>query len=377
MKHFFIFLTTIALLFSTGCSKNIGFSSNYRAIENLKLIHTIGFDTHKDGLQLSVSGGEAENQGITRLSASGKNISDTLATIQKFSGKEELYYAHTRFIVVGEEYAKQGLGDVMQYLESSNQLRSDLPLFILRNSEAKDLIMNAGGKDNSTFEILEAAVRDCTQRGDSYPFTCGDIACFSAEYGSGLACALTVVPTKEIDPKAEDKELTPVVSGFGVIKNGDLVGYLSEDASKGVCLFINKPGNGEVTIAYEKEPVSLKIRSVETTLRPQFGERGTITNLTVEMKVQATLEEHEQKHQIDFNKLSSTFSKTVTQWISEILQTMRTTQTDFLGMGPRIAINFPKEWESNPLKWEEQLKTLPMTADIQCIVTPGENDAGR
>ena len=102
MKRFFLIFMVFPLMFSTGCAKNVGLSSNYRAIENLKLIHTIGFDTHKDGLQLSVSGGESENQGITRLSAAGINISDALSTVQKFSGKEELYYAHTRYILVGE-----------------------------------------------------------------------------------------------------------------------------------------------------------------------------------------------------------------------------------------------------------------------------------
>ena len=190
MKRFCMILLAVCLMFYTGCSKNGGLFQNYRAIENLKLVHTIGFDTHKDGLQLSVSGGESENEGIVRLSASGKNISDALAAVQSYSGKEELYYAHTRYVLVGQAYAQQGLGDMMQYLESSNQLRSDLPLFIIRDSEAKDLITHGGGKKNSTFEILEAVVRSCTQPGDSYPFTCGDIASFSAEYGSALACAL-------------------------------------------------------------------------------------------------------------------------------------------------------------------------------------------
>ena len=377
MKRFLLFLLVFCVMFSTGCAKNVSLSSNYRSIENLKLIHTIGFDSHKDGLLLSVSGGEAENQGITRLSASGANISDALSVIQKYSGKEELYYAHTRYILVGEEYAKDGLGDIMQYLESSNQLRSDLPLFIIRDGSAKELMMHAGGETNSTFEILEAAVRDCTQRGDAYPFTCGDIASFSAEYGSSLACALKIVPTKEINPQADEKELTPIVSGFGIIKDGKLIDYLSEDASKGVSLLINKLGNGEVTVTSNYQPYSLKIRSVDTTLRPSFGEKGTMTNLTIEMDIQATVEEHEQGIPIDFEKLSASFSQTVSQWIIEILQAMRKTQTDFLGLGPRIAITYPKQWENMPLTWENQLKFLPMNTSIRCRVSPGENDIGR
>ena len=375
MKRFSLILLAACLMFSTGCSKNGGLFQNYRAIENLKLVHTIGFDTHKDGLQLSVSGGESENEGILRLSASGKNISDALATVQSYSGKEELYYAHTRYVLVGQTYAEQGLGDIMQYLESSNQLRSDLPLFILRNREAKDLITHAGGKKSSTFEILEAVVRNCTQSGDSYPFTCGDIASFSAEYGSALACALEIKSTKDVNPEAEEEELTPVVSGYGVIKQGKLVSFLSKDASKAVNLLLNEPGTGNITVMVDKHPYSLQIRNVDTTLVPSFGTVGTMTNLTVEMTVEAVLEEHEQNVQADLNKLSKAFSKTVQQWVQEVLQTMRASQSDFLGLGPRIAISDPKEWESNPLSWEMQLKTLPMTAQVQCTITRGENEA--
>ena len=79
--------------------------------------------------------------------------------------------------------------------------------------------------------------------------------------------------------------------------------------------------------------------------------------------------------QADLNKLSKAFSKTVQQWVQEVLQTMRASQSDFLGLGPRIAISDPKEWESNPLSWEMQLKTLPMTAQVQCTITRGENEA--
>lgn len=375
MKRFATFLLAVCLMFSTGCSKTGGLFDNYRAIENLKLIHTIGFDTHKDGLQLSVSGGESENEGIVRLSASGKNISDALANVQSYSGKEELYYAHTRYVLVGQAYAEQGLGDIMQYLESSNQLRSDLPLFIIRGTDAKDLMMHAGGKKNSTFEILEAVVRDCTQQGDSYPFTCGDIASSIAEYGSALACTLEVKPTREVKPEAEDDELTPVVFGYSIIKDGDLVGYISKDASKAVNLLLNEPGTGNITVTLDKHPYSLQIRNVSTTLCPSFGDLGTMTNLTIEMHVEAVMEEHEQHIEADFNKLSKAFSKIVQQWVEEVLQNMRSTQADFMGFGPRIAISYPKEWESNPLTWEMQMKTLPMTAQVQCIVSQGENEA--
>ena len=172
MKHILLIFTVIGMMFSTGCSTSVSLSNNYRAIEQLRLIHTIGFDTHKDGLEFSVCGGEKENQGVTRLAASGRNISDAYEILQNYSGKEELYYAHTRYVLVGEAFAKEGLESVMNYLESSKQLRSDLPMFVVRSGTAKDLLIKAVVAEQSIFEVMEAVVRACTQTGASYPFPC-------------------------------------------------------------------------------------------------------------------------------------------------------------------------------------------------------------
>ena len=298
MKHLLTFFLTLCCLFSTGCSASGSLFSNYRPIEELKLVHTLGFDIHEEGLELSVCGGEQDGQGITRLSASGRNISECLAKLQNYSGKEELYYAHTRYVLVGENYAKEGLGDVMQYLESSNQLRSDIPLFIVKSGTAKQLISKSGGEDGSINEVMEAVIRDCSKQGNAFPFTCGDIGSFSAEYGSALACALRITNAKEVNPDADDEELTPVVTGYGIIRNGDLVGYLSENAARGVNLLINETGTEPFTMMFDGQPVSLRITKTKPHLIPRFSDHG-IGELTVELELEAVLEESEQKAEVD------------------------------------------------------------------------------
>lgn len=374
MKRFYLIVLAFCLMFSTGCGQTGGLSANYRAIEQLKLVHTLGFDLHNKGVELSISGGEPKGQQLTRLSAPGQDISDALWQIQQFSGKEELYYAHTRYVLAGEAYAKKGLGDILQYLESSTQLRSDLPLFIVRKGTAKDLILKAGGQETSPFHLLDAAVRDHKHRGDLYPFTCGDLASFSAEYGSALACALDIQPTNPIDPQSSEEERTPILSGYGVIKQGKLVGYLSKDAAKGVGLLIGQLGTGITSVVLNNTPVTFRIQNADTTLRPVFGPAGTMTELKVDMKLSVTLEESPLNDRPELQQLSTTFSKTVESWLEEILQTMRSTQCDFLGLGARIAISHPRQWHSNPVEWESQLKTLPMTAQVRCDISLGENE---
>lgn len=376
MKRFYLLLLSACLMFSTGCAKSSLFS-NYRPIEQLKLVHTIGFDVHEEGLELSICGGEQgeEGQKLIRLSCSGKNISDCLGKLQNFSEKSELYYAHTRYVIVGEEYARQGLGDVMQYLESSEQLRSDIPLFVVKGGSAKEPVLKAGGEEEGIHDVLEAVIRDCDRQGMGYPFTCGDIGSFSAEYGSALACALTLESTKSADPSAEEEEVTPIAAGYGVIDYGTLTAFLSTEASRAVNFLIGELGTGSVTIQAGGQPVSLRFTKSKNTLQPTFGDHGTITELSIALQLEAEPLETEQEHPIDPAKLEASLSATVGQWMEELLLAMRSTKCDFLGLGPRIAISHPKEMTEAPIPWTEQLDTLPMFSDIQCTIHHKENES--
>ena len=362
MKQILTFSLALLLMFSTGCSQ-ISLFSNYRPIDRLLLVHTIGFDAHKDGLTLSVCAGEQEEQGIVRLQCSGANISDCMETLQNFSGKTELYFAHTRFVLVGEEYARQGLGDVMQYLEQSTQLRSDLPLFVVKGETASKAVMQSGDEKQGIHDILEAVLRDCEARGMGFPFTCGDIGSYSAEYGSALACALTVTPTKDIDPKAEDDRITPIAAGYGIIDYGALVGFLSTEASRGVNLLINESGTGSMTLHLNGQPVSLRIDRCKIRLQPTVTNRKTISNLKVDAEIKINVAETREGHHIDQSHLEQELSNTIRQWIEELLLAMRSSECDFLGLGPRIAMEYPSvEWTPR------QLQALPMEAQVQCRI---------
>lgn len=376
MKRFFLFLMPICLLFSTGCAKSSLFS-NYRPIEQLKLIHAIGFDAHEEGLELSICGGEQgeEGQSLIRLSCTGKNISDCLGKLQNYSEKFELYFAHTRYVLVGENYAQQGLGDVMQYLESSEQLRSDIPLFIVKGGKAKDAVMEAGGKKEGIHDVLEAVIRDCDRQGMGFPFTCGDIGSFSAEYGSALACALTMNKTKDTNPSAEDEEVTPIAAGYGVIDYGTLTAFLSADASRAVNLLIGELGTGGVTITVDGQPVSLRFTQCKSSLTPTFGQAGTMTQLQSALQLEAEPIETEQEHPVDKQRLEAAVSDNVSQWMNELFLAMRSTKCDFLGLGARIAIAYPKEMTRAPIPWTQQLDTLSMSAHVQCTVHHKENES--
>ena len=368
MKHFLAWILSLLLMFSTGCSQSSLFT-NYRPIDRLLLVHTIGFDVHRDGLTLSLCAGEQETQGLVRLQSSGSNITECMDKLQRYSGKTELYFAHTRFVLVGEEYARQGLGDVMQYLEQSTQLRSDLPLFVVKGDTADKAVMQAGSKKQGIHDVLEAVLRDCEIQGMGYPFTCGDIGSYSAEYGSALACALTLTSTKDTDPTAEENHITPIAAGYGIIDYGTLVGFLSTDASRGMNLLINETGTGSMTLRLAGQPVSITIQQCKIELRPTMINDNKLSHLEIAAHIKADIRETKEGHSIDSETLEQELSKTIRQWMEELLLNMRTTECDFAGLGPRIAMEYPS------LDWQPQLlRELPMEVTVACRISMSKEE---
>lgn len=243
------------------------------------------------------------------------------------------------------------------------QLRSDLPLFVVKGDSAAKAVIQSGDEKQGIHDILEAVLRNCEAQGMGFPFTCGDIGSYSAEYGSALACALTVTPTKDIDPKAEDDRITPIAAGYGIIDYGALADFLSTEASRGVNLLINETGTAPMTLRLDGQPVSLHIDGCKIELQPTVTNRKNISQLKVNAEIKINVAETKEGHHIDHPHLEQELSNTIRQWIEELLLAMRTTECDFLGIGHRIAMEYPAvEWSP------QQLQTLPMEAQVQCRI---------
>ena len=100
-----------------------------------------------------------------------------------------------------------------------------------------------------------------------------------------------------------------------------------------------------------------------------------MTELKVTVQLEAEPMESEQDHPIDPQKLETVVSETISGWLNELFLAIRSTQCDFLGFGPRIAIAFPKEMAAAPIPWTKQTDTLTMTADVSCSIHHKENES--
>lgn len=375
MKRMTALCLSVILLFLSGCSNAGTVYSNYRELEEMELILSMGFDAAGDQLRMSVSGGSSKSDGkgspspATRMVTNGSTVTEAMETLQDHAVKEELFYAHTQYVLVGEDCAENELGRILEHLETAHGVRASVPLFIIRGDTAEHLILHCGGENTDITEVLHSIIRDSKRRGDGHPFSCGEIISSLEEYGAALAMALKTQPTQQAQPDTEEGLVSPLPDGYAIVKNNTIVGYISNEDARGVNLLMEQPGIGSVTVwdascGY----LSLALTKCKVHLRPVWGPDGSVSGIRAEIDASAYLKEVELPEQIDQASVLKALERQLEKWVKNVLQKMSDTEADFLGIGRKLRMQSPGDWDSAPKSWDEVIGDLRIEVDAHCTM---------
>ena len=150
-------LLLAAGMLCSGCSTG-AISSNYRAVEDLELIQTIGVDRAPEGVCLSAATGKAcENEAPKRMTQSGVSMLAALDQLQDRTPSAGLFYAQTSYLLLGEEAAAAGgLTPLLDFIARDPDMRLSAPLFIVRGGTAQQAVMETGDDKTDVTEALAA-----------------------------------------------------------------------------------------------------------------------------------------------------------------------------------------------------------------------------
>jgi spore germination protein KC len=341
MRHIRLYLALLSactLLCLTGCNSSGTIYTNYREVEQLQLIQTLGIDKQEEELTLSISSGAGlDGTSPTLMSAGSTSIVGAMNRLQDYASSEELFYAHAKYVLIGEEAAKSGLAGYLDFIERDAQMQLSIALFIVREQTARELIASSGAGETDITDVLSSLERDIRLRGESLPFSCREIARSLAENGSALICAVGCVPTEDF-VFSESGEMTALPAGYAVIKDGGLCGYIDSNISQGVNILLGKAGIGNVSLPTEAGGlVTLEFDEVNAKYTPGWGADGTPEKLRMDVTLTTAILELDkvaaEAEGTEVGTLDDELNDLIRALVTEVLETSRDLQADFLGLG--------------------------------------------
>ncbi len=255
----------------------------------LQPLQTLGFDGEAGEVILSASDSPGkEGEDSLRLSARGESVVRAAEELQNFGAREELFFAHVAYVLVGEEAARAGVGEVLDWFERSTQTRLRLPLFLVRGGTAGTLVTGTEDPQYEITSLLRALEETSRREGEVVCPTLLETARALAQEGTALCCALAPTEAGENTLSAREGTLLPRLTGYGVLKDGALAGWLDLPAARGTTILLNKSGEISYALPEESGTATLTLRRCRAELRPLRDGAGLFFRVEIDARASLT-----------------------------------------------------------------------------------------
>ena len=395
MKRGISLLIIFFLLLSlSGCS---GIYSNFRELERLLVIQTMGIDYAEEGVGISLaSGAKSDGSSPVRLFSTGVSITSAIAHILSYSQEQELFLSHTGHVVLGEEAVQNGIRGYLSFICRSPNLRTDIPLYIVKGGTAQEAVMQVGDGSKGISEVLEAVRANVDERGDSKAFSASDLLRDLERNGSGLICAIECSPSiqeggtkQEGDSgssgtdsaespdtgggdekqEKESQALTAAAVGYGVIRGDRLCAYIDKEQAIGVGLLLNIVGISDIVVKDRyATPVTLELDQGGSTIKPVWAEDGSLEMLDIQVKAAANIAEiggggHFGEPDYE-DYLKAQLETAISERVSAVIRLSKTLQADFLGLGSIVEMDNAEKYRALGGDLASLLPELPVRISV-------------
>ena len=204
-----------------------------REMGDMALLRTMGVDAgEKEGdLRVTVSTGkraaglQGEGQPPLILSAEGGSLSAACLAMQGLSDSY-VFYGYVDQLLLGEGLALEGIQTVLDYFAQDVELGLGTQLWLIRGDTAQGAVQ--AGEETGVDSRLSTLQTDSEMGAAGITRTVGETSASLLEWGSAYLPALCAVD------QAQDGETALLEAGYGVLRNGRLVGYLDGESARGL-----------------------------------------------------------------------------------------------------------------------------------------------
>jgi len=316
------------------------------------------------------------------LQAKNKNIKNTIIISQNASPIAEpirlaqaqlprrLSLVHLRAVVVGEEYARQGIKDLMDFLDRSPQIADRFRLSFLYLGRGEEVLAASVVTESNVAEYITKAGELDTA------YTFHRTVSFNEMYEHMRHSQGTYYATMlYLDPQKKLSKL-----GASVFKNWQLIGWLNAYEVRGANWVtgnidqVSLAGILNTTEDTEGAKVlaTYNILSASSKIRPIINDTGQLSFL-VQIKTEGFLTEiYNPPTQGTDRKLLQQLQDTMAgqikqeaEWI--IAKSQKEAEADFLGFGAKLFNHEPRLY--NSLDWESFFPGVPITVQVEAHIS--------
>jgi spore germination protein KC len=294
-------------------------------------------------------------------SGTGETIREANGQLQR-SMSRQLYFAHRRVLIIGEELAREGISPILDITMRTAQNRMSA-FFVLSKGEAID-VMNA---DAVMEQQPSEMIRELTVNSMKSPQTIRHVTDIMLSDGIDLAVPYLITEKNRAGDKGESKA-TITVEGLAVFKKDKLAGFMKGDAAKGALWAMNQArrpivtvpapmGEGSITVLFPENQVEYK---------PVISGEKVTMNLTI--RAVGFIFENGSNYKSSSDNMSAlrqALSAKIKGNVEKSIKQLQEYGSDACGFGDKIFHDNPGHWKQLKERWQETYPTVKTVVKVE------------
>ena len=373
-KKWICIILSSTLLFLGGCW-------NRREIETLAFVTATGIDGAAEPKKVQVTvqiakpatlvatamGGVATERSFWLVSSTGYTTFEAIRNFAHQSSRR-LYWAHSQWLVFGEELARRGIEDVLDIFFRDGETRQTAKLAIFKGGKASDFLQT----ELEMERLSSGAYLGILQTGTGAQSTVVDVDLrqfLIALAGEGIEPvairAESIDRPPDVDIRGQMERTTisraPRITGAAVFKGPKLVGWFDQPETRGYNWITGKVKSGIIIVERPEASdkyVGLELMRARSKLKPEIVEGRP--SATVIVEAEANVGDIQAMFEVtDTTRMMSAMERRMaTVIVNEIKaavdKAQRELKSDVFGFGQAIYQEYPKEWRRLREDWNDR-----------------------
>ncbi|GAB6159176.1 Ger(x)C family spore germination protein [Desulfotomaculum varum] len=378
-----LFLLTLTGL--TGCW-------DLREAEETAIVVGFGVDRREDGaIQLVVQtvrpqtvgasggGGNNDQPPYHNWYATGATLFDAVRNLA-LQSPNQFFWSHNQVIIVSERLARQGVLEIMDFLERDPEFKQSTWLLVARQNSIAD-ILEAGESSRQPPAKALADIIKLRQRVAKYAvLNLGDFFQIldspdQQPYTAGVTCIEGIMKpkqeaTKKVAQANKNFELQ-VIDTTAVFRGDRLVGWLNPTESRGLLWVKGEVQEGLVVTSYQNKKIVFEILRSTAKIKPLVLDGRLV--MKIDIKTYCNLAEASPGiDKLDAHvkkQLERALAHKIEQDIRAAVARCQELNSDVLGFAGAVHRSMPGAWQQELAKqWPEIFPQLAVQVRVQPVI---------
>ena len=377
LKRLLFILIILSTIFLTGC-----WSSH--EVNTLAIAVCIGIDKTENGYLVTAqvlnpraiaSKKATVESPVVIYTAEGNDLAEIVRRFTTQSSRI-FYNADLRMVVFGEDVAKDGIQNILDYFLRNHEYRTDFYFVIAKNSTANEVLGILTPIESVPGSSMYISLKMSEEKWAAMK-SVRIIELVNSIIADGDNPVLTGIEISqdEISPKSTDilkqsgeyKKLK--YTGLGAFNKDKIVGWLDEDESKGYNYITDNVKNTVEYADYDsKVKITYEIINAKSRTKVYFLENKPAIEVKIKIKCNIGIVEGEfdvsaEENKQVLNKLLASKVKLLCE--KALNKAQKELKNDIFGFGEAIHRKYPKTWEKLKDDWNDKFTDLPVNITVE------------